>query len=122
MREARITVFKDLKINYRGEMGLDGLPAEIKNKVALATHLCDEICMRIVGGEADEALLVGFIGTRLVELWSVLKPFIETHRKTVGPSDSHAYFEAFAIKYESFDFVKARAEKIQLFQKIKYKI
>jgi hypothetical protein len=122
MREARIAVFKVLKPNYGGELGLDRLPPEIKNKVALITHLCDEICMRVVGGEADESLIVGFIGTRVVELWVVLKPFISTHRVEVGPSDSHAYFEAFASKYENFDFVKARAEKILIFQKIKYHI
>ena len=58
--------------------------------------LCDEIGMRVIFGEANEKLVLTFIGERILILWDCLKPFMEKKRMQNPISDYQKYFEIFS--------------------------
>ena len=61
------------------------------------SHLCDEIALRVMWGEANEDELIAFLGSKLSGLWAVYEPLWLHIRSNEGGDPLHqAGFQAFA--------------------------
>mgnify|MGYP003384681460 CR=1 FL=1 len=99
--------------------GLSGLPSDIFPKVNHVTHICDRISARVIYGEADFSAVSTLIGSKMVELWKKLEPFIQAERsnpKTTTP-DLRCFFEAVACSFDQLDLPQERKKIVQVFAK-----
>ena len=80
-----------------GYSNLDKSP-EHRDQVVAVSYLCDEIAARAIFKEANEQYIISFIGTRMLEMWEALEPYIKVEREHRQFPLFQAYFEVFAAR------------------------
>jgi hypothetical protein len=114
-RGAKDKITGSLAKNCDPLLGYTNLPVEYKTDVVTISHLCDEIATRVIYGEADERLILTFIGKRIITLWDVLEPYIENERKLSGVHNYQAHFQALARKSKKMNLDKMIENKVNRF-------
>jgi hypothetical protein len=120
MRIAKTFILEELRQKFAPELGFSKLPVDAQNMVVPVSHLCDRIAMRMIFGEANEALLITMLGERLVHLWDTLQPYIEherKHREGNSPGEYQVFFEAMAQKIKKMNISKLRHDYVKKYLK-----
>lgn len=115
MRRARDTIREQLK-SHSPSLGYHKLPTEVQEQVKSVSYLCDEIAMRVVLREADEASVRAFIGDALTNLHALLRPYIETERAKNGAFQE--FFTAFVSNGDHAANARYRQRLIAMFNEI----
>ncbi len=100
--------------------GLDALSDTIlpehkmseRDIVRSVSHLCDEISLRVMCGEANEDAVLSFIGGRIHDLYALYRPMLEREREMGSDRLYQAGFEALAERASFPVALRIEAERI----------
>jgi hypothetical protein len=105
MQEGIFFVVTRLRKEHSPTEGLSSLPSEDFKKVNYVTQVCDRIGARVVYGEAHYETVAALIGSKIIELWKILEPYIKVDRaaKDSAAPDLRCFFEAIACSFQRLD-------------------
>ena len=96
--EARQTVIHKLSVdNYCPEVGLYGLPDEVKHSALSVSHFFDHVGVLVAHNLVNREAIIGWIGDSAIYCWDSLFPYIVAERKIRNAP----YQEYFELLYEA---------------------
>ncbi|MCI5137962.1 MAG: hypothetical protein D3922_06020, partial [Candidatus Electrothrix sp. AR1] len=86
------------ELSQKGIVDFTELSDEKKKELDKVTHLCDEIACRVIWKEANEEMIIAFLGSALIDIWQAYEPYILHERKSKKFPLYQSYFEALVTK------------------------
>jgi hypothetical protein len=63
------------------EGGFEALPAEIRESAYAWCYYCDTLGQLALYKIVPEGIIIGYIGTQLIQIWYIMEPFIAKERE-----------------------------------------
>jgi hypothetical protein len=94
--------------------GLAGLPEDQRQQVRDLVWYYDNLGAFVVHRIVDAALVAGYMGGSIIDVWEKLLPLVEAdrvNRATIGRTDHKHWLEYFEYLYDAATAAEARHEK-----------